>query len=290
MTALTLSIALAGVLLAIWLRGQDAVQNFLIEYPGVTPLPDNAPVGLPAWLGWQHFLNAFLLVAVVKSALEIRSKKRPPAFWTRNNTGLLTTKKPPTRLGIYHWFHISVDVLWALNGVIFIVLLFVTGQWMRIVPMSWDVFPNALSSLLRYASLDWPTESAWTNYNSLQILAYFVTVFIAAPIAIKTGLRLSPVWPKEGWMHRAFPEGVAKKLHTYVLFYFCAFILVHVVLVLATGAQTNLNAMYASTDSETSVLGPVLFAGSVVLMVAAWLLAKPSVLKPIAKLSGKVQG
>lgn len=117
-----------------------------------------------------------------------------------------------------------------------------------------------------------------------------MTVFIAAPIAIKTGLRLSPVWPKQGWMFRIFPEGLARKLHTFVLFYLFAFIIVHVTLVLATGARQNLNAMYAAQDSEEAWIGAVLFSISVILMVAAWFLAKPSVLKPIAKLSGKVQG
>lgn len=289
-TALALTVLVAIILLAQWMRGQTAVQDFLLQYPGVTPLPENAPVGIPTWLAWNHFFNAFLLVLVVKTALEIRSKKRPPAFWTRNNEGLIRTKGSPTRMGIYHWLHVSVDALWVLNGLVFIILLFVTGQWMRVVPISWDVFPNALSSLLRYASLDWPTESAWTNYNSLQVLAYFVTIFVAGPIAIKTGLRLSPVWPKEGWLFRIFPEGQAKAWHTAVLFYFFAFIIVHVTLVLATGARQNLNAMYAAQDSEDSWIGAIFFGISALVMIAAWYLAKPQVLRPIAKLSGRVQG
>ena len=41
-------------------------------------------------------------------------------------------------------------------------------------------------------SLDWPTERGWVVYNSLQLLAYFVTVFVAAPAALITGLGMSP--------------------------------------------------------------------------------------------------
>lgn len=287
---MALTLLIAGIYVAQWMRNQPGVQDFMVQYPGVIPLPDNAPVGIPAWLAWNHFFNAFLLVLVVKTALEIRSKRRPPAFWTRNNEGLIRTKGSPTRMGIYHWLHVSVDALWVLNGMVFTILLFVTGQWMRVVPTSWDVFPNAASALLLYASLDWPTEAAWTNYNSLQVLTYFVTIFIAAPIAIKTGLRLSPVWPKEGWLFRIFPEGLAKSLHTAVLFYFFAFIIVHVTLVLATGAMGNLNAMYAAQDSDTSWLGAILFGISLVVMIAAWYLARPSILKPIAQLSGTVRG
>ena len=176
-----------------------------------------------------------------------------------------------------------------LNGVVFIVMLFVTGQWMRIVPTSWDVFPNAASAALQYASLRWPMENAWVNYNSLQVLAYFVTVFIAAPIAIKTGLRLSPIWPQEGWMHRIFPEALARRLHVIVLFYFFIFIVAHVTLVFTTGALRNLNMMFAANDG-TSWLGAGMFGLSVVVMVVGWFLMRPSILKPIASFSGKVQG
>ncbi len=64
---------------------------------------------------------------------------------------------------------------------------------MRIVPTSWEVFPNALSAALQYASLDWPTENGWVNYNSLQQLSYFAVTFVAAPLAIVSGVRLSGV-------------------------------------------------------------------------------------------------
>ena len=65
------------------------------------------------------------------------------------------------------------------------------------MPTSWDVFPNAVSAALQYVSLDWPTENGWVNYNGLQQLAYFATVFIAAPLAIVTGVRMSGIWPKK---------------------------------------------------------------------------------------------
>jgi len=71
-------------------------------------------------------------------------------------------------------------------------LLFITPQWKRLVPTSWSVFPDALSTALQYLSLDWPRDNGWVAYNGLQLLAYFVTVFIAAPLALITGLGMSP--------------------------------------------------------------------------------------------------
>jgi len=95
-------------------------------------------------------------------------------------------------IGLARWWHLSVDALWLLNGVIFYVLLFATGRWERLIPTSWDVFPNALSTLVQYLSLNWPAEHGWVAYNGLQLIAYFTTVFLAAPLALITGLGMSP--------------------------------------------------------------------------------------------------
>ena len=277
------------VLAAQGIRSLPAVQSFLIDYPGESELPAGSPVGLPAWLGWQHFLNSFFLLFIIRTGWEIRKGKRPAAFWTRNNTGFIRTKNPPVRIGLPTWFHLTVDSLWVLNGVVFYILLFATGQWVRVIPVSWDVIPNALSAALQYASLDWPTGNGWINYNALQLLAYFVTTFIAAPLALATGIRLAPGF--SATFHRfdrILPMSVARAIHFPVMIYFVAFIIVHVTLVLTTGALRNLNHMYAARDDE-GWLGFAFFAGSVVLMVIGWFAARPSLLAPLAALTGKVR-
>lgn len=277
------------VLAARGIREMPAGQSFLADYPGQSKLPDGAPVGLPAWLGWQHFLNSFFMLFIIRTGWEIRKGKRPAAFWTRNNTGLIRTKNPPVRIGLPVWFHLSLDSLWVLNGLVFYVLLFATGQWVRVIPVGWDVIPNALSAALQYASLNWPTENGWINYNALQLLAYFVTTFIAAPLALVTGIRMAPGFAaKFRGLDRVFPLRVARAIHFPVMIYFVAFIVVHVTLVLSTGALRNLNHMYAARDDQ-SWLGFGFFAGSVVLMVVGWFAARPSLLAPVAGLTGKVR-
>ncbi len=278
----------AVVFLARWLREMPAVADFLARYPGETHLPETAPVGIPAWLGWQHFFNAFFIVLIIRSGWLVRTRQRPPAYWTRKNTGLLRTKGAPKRISLDLWLHQSLDILWIVNGVVFIVLLFATGHWMRIVPTSWEVFPNALSAALQYASLNWPVENGWVNYNSLQLLAYFTTVFIAAPLAIVTGVRMSGAWPSNAEkLNRIYPVEVARAIHFPVMLYFVLFIITHVALVMTTGALRNLNHMYAARD-EVSWLGFWIFAASVVAMIAAWIAARPVILRPIASLTGKV--
>ncbi|GAA1807658.1 cytochrome b/b6 domain-containing protein [Agromyces neolithicus] len=266
-----------------WFIRLDFMQDFLAAYPGETHLPEGAPVGLPAWLGWQHFFNVFLIVLIIRSGLQVRTEKRPAAYWTpkwaKGGTG---------KISLNLWFHQSLDILWLVNGVVFVVLLFVTGQWMRVVPTSWDYIPNAVSAALQYVSLDWPLENGWVNYNSLQVLAYFVTIFIAAPLAVVTGVRMSGLWPKNAkTLNRIYPVEWARAVHFPVMLYFVAFIVVHVALVLLTGALRNLNHMYAAQDT-VSWLGFWIFVASLVVIGAAWVAARPLVLAPIAGLFGKV--
>ena len=278
----------AIVLAARWLRETPAGQEFLLTYPGHSELPGSAPIGIPAWVGWQHFLNSLLLLLIIRSGWLIRTRQRPVGSWTRNNKGLIRTRNQPRKISLDLWFHFSLDVLWVANGLVFYILLFATGQWMRLVPTSWDVFPNAVSTALQYASLDWPMENGWVNYNSLQVLSYFSIVFIAAPLAILTGLRMSPSWPaKAKRLNRVFPIEAARALHFPVMVYFVLFIVVHVTLVLTTGALRNLNHMYAASDG-TGWTGFWFFAASVVIMAAAWVAARPLFLRPVAALTGKV--
>ncbi|BDZ53455.1 hypothetical protein GCM10025870_05280 [Agromyces marinus] len=266
-----------------WFLGLEFMQDFLATYPGETHLPDGAPVGLPAWLGWQHFFNVFLIVLIIRSGLQVRTERRPPASWTPR-----WAKGGQGRISLTLWFHQSLDILWLVNGLVFIVLLFATGQWMRVVPTSWEVLPNAVSAGLQYLSLDWPLENGWVNYNSLQVLAYFATIFIAAPLAAITGVRMSGLWPKRAaTLSRLYPVEWARAVHFPVMLYFVAFIVVHVALVFLTGALRNLNHMYAAQDAD-GWLGFWIFVASIVVIAAAWFAARPSVLAPIAGVFGKV--
>jgi len=271
-----------------WLRSLDGVKAFLTTYPGHSALPSWAPVGFPAWLQWQHGLSAFLMLFILRTGWLVRTTRRPDAFFTRRNTGLIRTKGQPIRIGLQLWFHLTLDALWVLNGLVFYVLIFSTGQWVRIVPTRWDTIPNAISAALQYASLNWPTEDGWVNYNALQLLSYFAVVFLMAPLAILTGLRMTP--GLAGWWRRfdrVYPLPVARKVHFPLAVLFAAFIVVHVFLVLATGALRNLNHMYAGRDDQ-SWIGFIVFAAFLAVCVAGWFALRPVVLRLLAGTMGTV--
>lgn len=276
------AIAAAGiiVLAARGVTTLPGVPEWLERYPGEYDLPDSAVPGFPWWVRWSHFLNIFLMVLIIRSGLLVRQQQQPPAFWTPKRGG--------KKISINLWLHTSLDVLWLVNGVIFVVLLFVSGHWKRVVPTSWEVFPNALSALLQYLTLDWPPEHGWVNYNSLQQIMYFLVIFVAAPLAAITGVRMSEWWPKDAErLNRFCPAPLARALHFPTMLFFVQFILVHVFLVFSTGALRNLNHMFAGTD-VVNWTGFWLFALAIFLTAAGWIAARPLVLAPVAKLFGRV--
>ena len=259
------------------------MQDFLAAFPGEYEPAIAVEPGFAPWVNWAHFFNMFLIVLIIRSGLQVRTEKRPTVFWTPRGNA-------KGKISLNLWFHQALDILWLVNGVIFVVLLFVTGHWVRIVPTSWEVFPNALSAALQYISFDWPHENGWNNYNSLQQLAYFVTVFIAAPLAAITGFRMSGLWPKKAEkLSKAYPVEWARALHFPIMLYFVAFIIAHVALVMLTGFLRNLNHMFASQDVATWT-GFWVFILSLVVIALAWVAARPLVLAPIAKVFGKVSG
>jgi methionine sulfoxide reductase catalytic subunit len=297
-----LLLMIVGIAVAKGLRELPAVQDFMHQYPGTSKLPGGAPVGIPAWVGWQHFLNSFLMIFIIRSGITILAD-HPHLYWTRHSTPgkdwfrvqkpvppdpLYTAKADSITLpdgvglpgrrhsiGLARWWHLGVDTLWLLNGVVFWILLFVTGQWMRLVPLSWDVIPNAISVGIQYLSLNWPTETGWSEYNALQLIAYFITVFIASPLALLTGLGMSPALSTRfRWISKAFSIQVARSLHFLVLCWFLLFIAAHVTLVITTGALRNLNHMYASRDDDSWV-GFWIFALALAVMIVAWVAATP---------------
>ncbi|HZP16272.1 MAG TPA: molybdopterin-dependent oxidoreductase, partial [Nocardioides sp.] len=294
---------IAAVAVAKGLRGLPSVQRFVARHPG-TVLPPGAVhhAGFPAWLDAQHFLNLFLMVFIIRAGIQILAD-HPRLYWTRHSTPgrdwfriqkpvppdpLWTAKQDSISLprhvglpgirhsiGLARWWHLGTDTLWLINGLVYYALLFASGHWRRLVPTSWEVFPNAASVLLQYLSLDWPRDNGWVAYNSLQLLAYFVTVFVAAPLALLTGLGMSPALSTRiKPVSRVLSIQVARSLHFLVLVWFLFFIFLHVTFVVCTGVLRNLNHAYAARNAD-GWLGFAIFTASLALVAAAWFAATP---------------
>jgi methionine sulfoxide reductase catalytic subunit len=295
--ALVVLIALAQAL-----RELPAVQDFIKRYPGTAQTAPSVDSGFPWWLQLQHFLNMLFMMFIIRAGIQILAD-HPRLYWNRDCTpgtewfrfqhpvpqGRIWTAKddavtlpswlgiPGLRhtIGLARWWHFSIDLLWVLNGVAFYIMIFATDQWLRLVPVTWDVIPNALSTAIQYASLNFPTESSWTRYNGLQQLSYFVTVFIAAPVSITTGLLQSPaISNRLGLLGSVLNRQVARSVHFISFTWFVFFILAHGIMVFITGLRENTNHMFAGVKSPGWVGFPF-FVLALVLVGLAWWAASP---------------
>ncbi len=178
-------------------------------------------------------------------------------------------------IGLARWWHFSFDLLWLVNGLVFYVLLFSTGEWKRLVPNSFDVFPNALSTALQYLSLQLPENAGFSSYNALQLLAYFITVFIAAPAALVTGLLQAPsIAGRFGTGAGLLNRQVARTVHFGVLVWMLVFIAVHTLMIYVTGFVANVNHITLGTETR-SWTGVVLYAAWMLVVAVFWLVASP---------------
>ena len=80
-----LALLVVGVAVAKGIRGTSGVQVFIAAYPGLLEQPASTPVGFPAWLQWQHLLNVFFMLFIIRSGLTILTD-HPRLYWTRGST------------------------------------------------------------------------------------------------------------------------------------------------------------------------------------------------------------
>jgi len=302
--ALPIGAAALVVLIAIAqsLRELPDVQAFIKANPGIAQGAPSIDTGFPWWLELQHFANMLFMLFIIRAGVQILAD-HPRLYWRRDSTpgtdwfrfqkpvpkGRVWTSKddsvtipawlgiPGVRhsLGLARWWHFSINLLWVINGVLFYVLLFSTDQWRRLVPLTWSVFPAALSTAIQYASLNFPVDHSWTRYNGLQQLSYFITVFVAAPVSIATGLMQSPaISNRLGWLGRLLNRQAMRSIHFISFAWFVAFIVMHGIMVFVTGLRENTNHMFAGVENQ-SWAGFPLFLLAMAIMTTAWLLASP---------------
>jgi len=259
--------------------------------------------GFPWWLRWAHFFNFVFLMMLVRSGLSILADHprlyfnngcTPGTEWIRF-TPLKVPKDSVWRasdddryispllalpgyrhsVGIARSWHF-IDVYgFILTGLIFIPLLFISGQWARLVPTSWTILPQAWATFVHYANFHFPPEpDGFYAYNALQQIAYFFVVFIFAPISIIAGAAMSPAMVNHfPWFPRMFGgrQG-ARSIHFLMMLCWVGFLVVHVTLVVLTGFERNMNHIVLGTDNYRP-LGMLLGLVCLGVVIASWIVA-----------------
>lgn len=275
----------------------------LVGLPSVPPpTPTSAPPGFPGWLRITHFINFLFIILLIRSGLQILMDHprlygnvhcTPGTEWLRLTpvtvpTDRVWTAKEDSRyltpwIGLpgerhtvgmaRHWHFLSV-LFWVTSGALYIVLLFSSGHWERLVPTSWEITPQAWAVWVHYATFHIPPEpNGFYAYNALQQIGYFGVVFILAPLAILTGPSMSPALTARFRWYPSLPGNrqIGRSLHFLVMCGFVLFLLIHVTMVALTGLSRNMNHIVLGTD-DTRPLGLILglIAIGVVVLINAW--------------------
>ncbi|MEN0055103.1 MAG: molybdopterin-dependent oxidoreductase [Mucilaginibacter sp.] len=259
------------------------------------PVTDADPRGFPWWICLSHWINFFFLIIIIRSGLSILAD-HPRLYWNNNCTPdtewirftplnvkrdkVLTAKDDARYLspviglpGYRHtvglarsWHFINVP-FFLLNGVLFIIMLFSTNQWKRLVPVSWQILPDSWNVFVHYATLNMPVEpNGFYHYNALQQLSYFGVVFLLAPIAMLSGMGMSPaIENRFHWVPKLFGNRQgARSVHFLVMLGYLVFIVIHVSMVVATGLARNMNHITSGTDNPHNPQG--LYAGLAIIL------------------------
>jgi DMSO/TMAO reductase YedYZ molybdopterin-dependent catalytic subunit len=134
---------------------------------------------------------------------------------------------------------------------------------------------QAWNTFVHYATFHLPPEpNGFYGYNALQQIAYFTVVFLFGPLAILTGIAMSPaVVNRFPWYARIFGgRQSARSIHFLTMLSFFAFLVVHVTLVVMTGFTRNMNHIVMGTDGQNRIGMWLGFVG-IGVVVLSWVAA-----------------
>lgn len=252
------------------------------------------------WAGVSHFINLLLMVFLFRSGLEILASC-PKLYWKDDCLPgtewleLTRRKLPENRpwfsleeeeswspwlslpgeknLGIGRLWHFLAAWFWILNGVVYVALLFATGEWRRLVPTSWQIIPDALHVAWVYLHFQLPPRGE--PFNALQQLSYFSAVFLLGPFMIVTGVAQSPA------IEARFPRLIkllgsrqgARSLHFLGFAALLAFTGVHVFLAVIEGFAGNVDWLIHGSRTGQRLFSFTVFGIELALVVVAQIVA-----------------
>ena len=303
----SIPIGIAAVVLAVFLAAW--IEFAVAGLPQVPPVPQvsttspTAPHGFPLWVRYCHFFNFFFVMMLIRSGLSILADHprlyfndgcTPGSEWIRFTPikvprDRLWTAKDDSRyispvvatpgyrhtIGIARVWHFINVHGFIITGILFVILLFDTEQWRRIVPTSSLVLLQAWNIFVHYATFHLPAEpNGFYGYNALQQIAYFTVVFVFGPLAIATGIAMSPaVVNRFPWYAKIFGgRQSARSIHFLTMLSFFAFLVVHFTLVAMTGFARNMNHIVMGTDDMGSA-GMIWGFVGIAVVVLSWFVA-----------------
>ena len=156
-----------------------------------------------------------------------------------------------------HW---ALAYLLMLNGVLYLLGLIAGGGWLALLPRRSDV-GEGLAMMRFYLGVvpmairrrPWPHPTIRSKYNALQRGAYFSVVLAGALMVLSGWAMHKPV--QLGWLERLFVNyDGARIVHFACTIVLGAFVVPHVVLVIADGLDT-FRSMVVGWSARVKVTG-----------------------------------
>jgi thiosulfate reductase cytochrome b subunit len=151
----------------------------------------------------------------------------------------------PRSLALGRRWHFFFAWLWVTNGACYLAWSLASRHLSRDLAMQardWGAIPRSIVEHLRFRH---PVGEEALRYNPLQKLAYLGVVFVLAPLAVLTGLSMSPQMDSVlgGWLALVGGRQSARTIHFAVMALFVLFALVHVLMVVYAGPVNEMRSM-----------------------------------------------
>jgi thiosulfate reductase cytochrome b subunit len=142
-------------------------------------------------------------------------------------------------------WHFFFAWLFLFNGLVYLIWSFTSGHLRRDLTPSTQELKHIGGSFWEHLRLRFPKGEEAKRYNVLQKLAYLIVVLVLLPLMLLSGLGMSP------GMDAAFPwlldimggRQSARTIHFISASLIVLFFVVHIVMVLVSGAWNNLRSM-----------------------------------------------
>jgi thiosulfate reductase cytochrome b subunit len=145
-----------------------------------------------------------------------------------------------------HW-HFFLAWLLVTNGLIYLVFGIIGGHLYRdIVPRRGELrLRHIHHEIVQHLLLRFPQGEAASHYNTLQKLTYFWVIFAAVPLMVLTGLAMSPGMDAtfHGLSEVFGGRQSARTIHFLIAASLLAFVVVHLAMVILSGAGNNIRSM-----------------------------------------------
>jgi thiosulfate reductase cytochrome b subunit len=225
----------------------------------------------PAFVRVTHWITALCFFALLISGIEIVIS-HPRFYWGEvgnvHTPALFQLPIPASRGGVptgYNyvlpdqngwsralhfqsaWLVIGVGILYLAAG-----LLFTRHFRNNLIPsgadLSWPSISSTIANHIRFK------PGPGRDYNVLQRLTYLAVIFVLFPLAIWTGLAMSPA------IAAAFPAVVttfggqqsARTIHFFVSLFLTAFLFAHILMICLAGFKSRMRAMTIGDGDSTT--------------------------------------